>query len=118
LKLLLDEMYPKRIAEGLRARGRDTVAVVELPDLRNSSDPDVFAAAQREGRTVVTENVSDFVHIANDHDAGGQAHHGLVLVHPRKYPRGNPRTVGAMVNPLEALSRYPADDPTSLREWL
>ncbi len=33
MKLLLDEMYPRRLAEQLRAEGHDVVAVVELPDL-------------------------------------------------------------------------------------
>ena len=119
MRLLLDEMYPPGIADGLRARGHDTVAVVERPDLRNMSDAEVFAAAQSEQRTVVTENVPDFVPIANDYDAAGQAHHGLVLVHARKYTRGKPRTIGAMVAALDALaSRHPADDATSMREWL
>jgi hypothetical protein len=119
LRLLLDEMSAKAIADGLRARGHDTVAVVERPELRSSSDAEVFAAAQREGRAVISGNVPDFVPIAGDHDAVGQAHYGLVLVHPRKYPRGNPRTIGAMVTALDALaSRHPADLPTSMREWL
>ncbi|MGH2805284.1 MAG: DUF5615 family PIN-like protein [Thermoleophilaceae bacterium] len=119
MRLLLDEMYPAGIAEGLRARGHDVVAVVERSDLRNLSDADVFAAAQREGRAVATENVSDFVPIANDHDARGVAHHGLVLVDARSYPRGNRRTIGAMVTALDAMNgRHPDDEPTSWREWL
>lgn len=119
MKLLLDEMYPKAIADGLRARGHDAVAVVERAELRNISDTEVFAAAQRERRSVVTENVPDFVPTANDHDARGQPHHGLVLVHARRYPRGNPGAIGAMVTALDALVRpHPADDPTSMREWL
>jgi hypothetical protein len=119
LRLLLDEMYPAGIAEGLRARGHDAVAVVERPELRNLSDAEVFAAAQRERRAVVTENVADFVPITNAQDARGDAHHGLVLVHARKYPRGDRRSIGAMVTALDALaSRYPADDPANMREWL
>jgi hypothetical protein len=119
LKLLLDEMYPSSIAGGLRARGHDAVAVVERPELRNLSDPDLFAAAQSELRAVVTENVADYVRIADDHDARGEGHHGLVLAHPGKYPRGNRRTVGAMVTALDALAqRFPSDEPTSLRTWL
>jgi hypothetical protein len=55
--------YPPSIADGLRARGHDTVAVVERPELRSLSDPDVFAHAQGEQRTVVTENVADYVRI-------------------------------------------------------
>jgi hypothetical protein len=119
LRLLLDEMYPAAIADALRARGHDAVAVVERPELRSGSDADVFAAAQTEGRTVVTENVADFVPIANDHDARSKAHHGLVLVHPVRYPRGHPRTIGAMVTALDELaSRSPEHDPTGRRDWL
>jgi Domain of unknown function (DUF5615) len=119
LKLLLDEMYPQAVADGLWSQGHDTVAVVGRPELRSITDAELFAAAQRERRTVVTENVPDFVPIAKDYDAGGKAHHGLVLVHARKYPRGHPRTIGAMVTALDALaSRYPADEPTSMRAWL
>jgi uncharacterized protein DUF5615 len=119
LKLLLDEMYPSSIASGLRARDHDAVAVVERPDLRTLADADLFAAAQSEQRTVVTENVRDFAPIANDFDARGTAHYGLVLVHPGAYPRGNPRVVGAMVTALDALARrYAGSDALSLREWL
>jgi hypothetical protein len=119
LKLLLDEMYPASIAEGLRARGRDAVAIVERPELRNLPDPDVFAAAQAERRAVVTENVADYVPIANGLDARGEVHHGLVLVHPGTYPRGRSRTIGAMVTALEELARrFPRAEATSLRAWL
>jgi hypothetical protein len=119
LKLLLDEMYPARMAEGLRARGHDAVAVVERPELRSLPDPGVFAAAQAERRAVVTENVADYVPIANGLDARGEAQHGLVLVHPARYPRGRSRTIGAMVTALDELARrFPRAGATSLRTWL
>jgi hypothetical protein len=119
LKLLLDEMYPASIAPGLRARGHDAVAVVERPELRSLADSEVFAAAQGEARAIVTENVRDYVAIANDHDARGDAHHGLVLVHPAKYPRGKARTIGAMVAALDALAPgLASDEATSPRAWL
>jgi hypothetical protein len=119
LKLLLDEMYPHTVAEGLRSRGHDAVAVVERPELRAAADADVFAAAQREQRAVVTENVADFVPIALDHDLRGVAHYGLVLVHPRTYPRGDTRTIGRMVIALaELATRYPGDEPSGMREWV
>lgn len=119
MKLLLDEMYPPAIAEGLRARGHDAAAVAERPELRGLSDPSLFAAAQTEGRAVVTENVRDFVPLADDHESRGAAHHGLVFVHPAKHPRGDPRTIGVMVTALDALAaRFAAGGPTSLRVWL
>jgi len=119
LKLLLDEMYSAAIAEGLRARGHDAVAAVERSELLNIADDDLFAIAQAEARTIVTENLGDFIAIANDHDGRGTPHHGLVLVHPRTYPRGNTGTVGRIVTALaELATRFRDDGPTSLRWWL
>lgn len=119
MRLLLDEMYPPTIAAGLRRRGVDAVAMTERPELRNMPDPELFAAAQAERRVVVTENIRDFVLIANDHDARGVVHYGLVLVNPGIYPRGSRRTIGAMVTALGGLcSDIPHEDPTSLRHWL
>ena len=116
MKLLLDEMYSAAIAEGLRQRGHDAVAVVERPELRNVADADLFAVAQTEGRTVVTENLDDFVAIVNDHDGRAQPHHGVVLVHPRRYPRGHRRTIGAIVTALDELaSGASGQQPVSLR---
>ena len=118
LKLLLDEMYPASIAEGVRARGSDALAVVECPQWRGLPDGDLFAMAQTQGRAVVTENVRDFIPVANAWDSRGAAHHGLVLVHPAKYPRGRGSTVGAMVEALAALAGRLGDDPSSVRAWL
>ncbi len=61
LKLLLDEMFPAAIARALRSDGYDVIAVQEDNDLRESSDPALFATAQRLERTIVTENVKDFL---------------------------------------------------------
>jgi Domain of unknown function (DUF5615) len=119
LRLLLDEMYPASVAEGLRGRGHDAVAVVERPELRNVPDPELFTAAQAERRAVVTENLADFVAIANDCDGLGMPHHGIVFVHPRRYPRARQSTIGAMVTALAELAERTTDEqPTSLRHWL
>jgi hypothetical protein len=119
LKLLLDEMYPPAIAEQLRRRGHDADAVAARAELRALADPEIFAVAQRAQRAVVTENIDDFSTIADTHDRGGQTHHGLVLLHPQRHPRGNPRTIGRMVTALERLlHERPGTTPTSLRHWL
>jgi hypothetical protein len=119
LRLLLDEMYPSSIAEGLRGRHHDVHAVVDRTELRNVPDPELFAVAQAESRAVVTENVVDFIEIADERDARRAPHYGIVLVPAAPYPRGNPRTIGAMVTALDALlGRYTSDEPTSLRVWL
>ncbi len=119
LKLLLDEMYPPAIAEQLRRRGHDVDAVAARGELRTLADLDVFATAQREQRAVVTENIDDFSQIADSHDQRGDPHHGLVLVNPGRYSRGNPRTIGRMVTALaQLLGEQPGTAPTSLRHWL
>ncbi len=119
MRLLVDEMYPPTIAEQLRLRGHDVVAVTARPELRALADPDVFAAAQEERRAVVTENIGDFARIADSHDQRGRQHFGLVLLDPAKYARGSPQTVGRMVTALDVLLKaHPRDDPTSLRHWL
>ncbi len=119
LKLLLDEMYPPAIAEQLRRRGHDADAVAAKAELRALADPEIFAVAQHEQRVVVTENIDDFSAIADTHDRGGHPHHGLILLHPHRYPRGNARTIGRMVTALERLlHEQPGRTPTSLRHWL
>ena len=119
MRLLLDEMYPSAIAEQLRRRGHDVVAVTERPELRSLSDNALFAVAQEERRAVVTENVADFVPLVDAADQRGDPHHGLVLVDPSTYPRGSSRTVGRMVRALERLlDQYQSAEPASARYWL
>lgn len=116
---MLDEMYTHAIAEQLRVRGHDASAVVERAELRGLADTDIFALAQTQQRTVVTENVPDFNVIANVYDQRGQAHYGLVLVDPNRYPRKDPRTIGRMVTALDRLlGEHPGETATSLRHWL
>ncbi len=121
---MLDEMYTHAIAEQLRARGHDANAVVERADRseighRGLADTDIFALAQTEQRTVVTENIPDFSGIADAYDQRGRHHYGLVLVDRGRYPRGSPGTIGRMVTALDRLlNEHPDDTPMSLRHWL
>jgi hypothetical protein len=119
LRLLIDEMYPGAVAEQLRRRGHDAVAVTERKALRSLADSAIFAEAQTDRRAVVTENVADFVPIAEEADQRGRAHHGLVLIDPAKFLRGQRRTVGRLVKELERLiAQFPDDEATSARHWL
>jgi hypothetical protein len=112
-------MYPPSIAEQLRGRSHDVEAVTERPQLRALADIEVFAVAQRERRAVFTENIPDFSALADDHDRRGDPHHGLVLVDPSRFPRGNKRTVGHIVTTLgHLLGQHPGDEAESLRHWL
>jgi len=119
LRLLIDEMYPGAVAEQLRRRGHDVVAITERKELRSLADSAIFAEAQADRRAVVAENVADFVPLAEQADQRGRAHHGLVLIDPAKFPRGQRRTVGRLVKELQGLmAEFPSDDATSVRHWL
>ena len=104
MRLLLDEMFPPAVAEGLRRRGIDAVAIQETPSLRGLPDPEVFVVAQLEHRGLVTENISDFVPLESAWRAEHEdPHHGLVLVAPATFPRHRPRAVGRLVAALASL---------------
>lgn len=110
MKLLLDEMYPYSIAEQLRSRGHDVMAVGERAALRGASDRDVFAVAQQEERALVTDDVG-FRSIESELRARGESHRGLILTSNRRFPRGRPRTPGALVR---ALDRFLSADAVAL----
>jgi predicted nuclease of predicted toxin-antitoxin system len=119
VKLLLDEMYPYSIAEQLRARGHDVVAVGERAALRGAPDREVFAAAQREGRALVTDDIG-FRSIESEHRARGETHHGLVFTSNRRFPRRRPRTVSRLVRAIDRLLSAEgalADSP-NVTHWL
>ena len=86
MKLLVDEMYPPALVEGIRAIGIDAVSVSELK-LGGSSDAEVFGAAVASGRVVLTENVGDFARIAAEHSTGGGEHAGVLIALSRRFSR-------------------------------
>lgn len=86
MKLLLDEMYSPAVAEALRAADADARTVVEL-GLAGSSDPEVFAAAVAQGRTVLTENVADYARISAEHLVAGLHHAGMLIALSSRFSR-------------------------------
>lgn len=86
MKLLLDEQISGKVAERLRDRGHDVTAATDDPSLRSLKDSEIFEAAQRQGRAVVTYNRSDFEPIIREYVAQNREHHGLVIVHPVRFP--------------------------------
>lgn len=95
-RLLLDEMFSSRIAQELRNRGHDVLAVVADPNLRASSDAEIYAWARAQGRWVVTENVKDFRPLATD----GQGGPGLLFTSSRSFPRSR-HNLGPLLAALE-----------------
>ena len=98
MRLLLDEMFPARVAIQLRARGYDVIAVTERSDLRSQPDNALLGVAQREGFAIVTENATDFRRLARV-----TQHPGLIFTTDRQFSRRDPRTAGRLVLALEAL---------------
>jgi hypothetical protein len=86
VKLLLDEQISGKVAERLRERDCDVIAVAAETALRGLSDPDVFEIAQAQGRAVVTYNRADFEAINLEYAEARREHNGLVIVHPIRFP--------------------------------
>lgn len=104
MNLLIDEMFPTTIAERLREKhGYDVVAVGERADRSGLPDAGIFLASQQEQRAIVTENVRDFRPLAQEWQAMGRVHFGLVLTTNRRFPRAQSRTHGRLVTALKSL---------------
>lgn len=104
MRLLLDEQISGKVAERLRDRGHDVIATTADPSLRGLSDPDLFEVAQQHGRAVVTYNRADFEAIVRDYVESNREHHGLVIVHPTRFPSWE---FGRLSTALDALLRGP-----------
>lgn len=117
MRLLLDEMFSYAVAEQLRTRGHDAVAVTERPGLRGLEDDQLLAAAHREGLAIATENARDFRRFGAAAIESGEGHSGLIYTTNQSLPRNNPRTIGRLVT---ALDRLLADPPKgdSWERWL
>ena len=116
MKLMLDEMWPPAIAEALRDRGHQGVAVAERRDPRGRPDQALFEMAQAEGWVVVTENVVDDRPLAAAAMRAGRAHPALIFTSNRAFPRANRRTAGRFVAALDAF--LTTRDEISGEHWL
>lgn len=108
MKLLLDEMYPTRVAVALRENGIEAITVAEL-GLAGSADPDVFAAALAGGYVLLTENVGDFTRLAAEHSTAGGHHHGLLIALSSRFSR-RPAGSTALVAAVSEAVRQPLAD--------
>jgi predicted nuclease of predicted toxin-antitoxin system len=85
--LLLGEMFPAQIAAELALRGVDCRAVVTDPVLRAQSDLEIFDAGVRDGRVIVTNNVTDFESLRRVREAVGGPVPGLIYTSDITFPR-------------------------------
>jgi len=101
VKLLLDEHYANEIAVHLRAAGHDAVTVSER-GLKGTDDEQLLAFAASEDRTLLTNNVRDFLPLVARWAASGQDHFGLLLTSDSSMPRGKD-SIGLYVERLRHL---------------
>ena len=106
-RFLLDEMLGPRVAEQLRAKGVDAVALVEEPSHRGLPDAEVLELATATDRVVVTRNVVDFLRLDQQWRAAGRAHAGILLVPQASFPHDR-AFVGAVVTALAAHEVVPS----------
>ena len=102
MRLLLDEMYAPDIAEGLRKRGHDVESASERPDLRAATDDVVFNLARAERRVIVTNNVRDFMPLAQRALQDAEDFYGIVFTSDRSLPRSR-GNIGTYVEALSTL---------------
>lgn len=102
MKLLIDEMLSASVAEQLRQRGCDVIAADERLELRGLSDPELFDRAQHDERAVVTYNRDDFLALDRQYRSHGRDHHGIVILHPRRFPQGK-GSIGPLIGSLKDL---------------
>jgi predicted nuclease of predicted toxin-antitoxin system len=82
MKAKLDENLPLQIASRLRMLGHD-VHTTQDEGLSGSSDLDLWSATQREGRTLITQDL-DF---SDRRRFAPGTHHGIVLIRLRSPSR-------------------------------
>jgi predicted nuclease of predicted toxin-antitoxin system len=118
VRLALDHHYSTKIATKLRDKGHDVVAVAER-GWEAEADEVLLDLCQAEGRTLLTNNVADFVAIARRWAVEGRSHAGLVFTSDSSLPRSRD-TIGQYVRVLDRLLRsHPADGSLTDRiHWL
>jgi hypothetical protein len=110
-------MHAPAVAEALRGRGHDVIAVAERPDLRAMADEDLFAWAAQESRCLVTENVKDFRRISMRADESSARRTVLLYTSSRTFPRSR-RSPGPLVAALEAWLCRTSDGRQPVEDWL
>jgi hypothetical protein len=109
--LLLDEMLSGHIADQLRSKGHDVLAVVADPALLALPDDQILAHATATGRALVTANIKDFMPLDVQYRAVGQLHTGLILISSRTFRQDRAYTA-AITGALSAfLDQYPGMQP-------
>lgn len=100
-------MFSDTIAQQLRAKGHDVLAVVADPTLIALPDDQILAHAAAAGRALVTANIKDFMPLDAEYRAAGHEHAGLILVSAKTFPQDRTYTA-ALASSLSNLLDQPA----------
>ncbi|CAN5689854.1 MAG: DUF5615 family PIN-like protein [Actinomycetota bacterium] len=122
MRLLLDEMVSAVVAEQLRHRGHDVVAVQDRDQahLRGIDDCVLLSHGSDERRAVVTDNAADFFRCHQRRIGAGDSHHGLLLFTNDTFPRHRHDLFVSQVTAAldQALKASPGDDGSGWIRWL
>ncbi len=117
MKLILDEHYSPRIAEQLRERGFDVIAVAEVTELPGMLDDELLRWARGMRRVLLTENVQDFMPLHEQLLIRGERHEGILFTSPLRFPRST-AGIGALVTALaRLLEARPGDGSLESSTW-
>ena len=107
---MLDEHYTFTIAEQLRRRSVDAIAIQkERAELEGQEDIVILRTARAERRVVVTNNVRDYAPLVEDFGLRGEMHFGVIFTDDATFPRTH-AGVGLIVRALAAFVEGTADD--------
>jgi predicted nuclease of predicted toxin-antitoxin system len=115
--LLLDEMFSPRLAEQLRTRGIDCIAVADDAVLSSQDDQLVLEAALATGRVLVTNNVVDFEPLRTQRTAGDQPIPPLIYTSENAFPR-NRKFIRRLVEALDYAVKHRLVHTTGGVLWL
>lgn len=122
MRLLLDEMIGAVVAEQLRVRRYDVVAVqdAEQTHLRGIDDCSLLEYAHADRRAVLTDNVPDFFRCHQQRLQDGRGHHGLLFLTNNAFPRHRHDLFVSHVTAALAceLDEHPDDAGTAWVRWL
>lgn len=98
MRLILDEMYPRGLADALRAIDIGASTTVDL-GLAGRSDAELFDHAVANQSVLLTENVADYARLCADQLSAGRHHAGVLIALSSRFsrrPSGNPALVAAI----------------------
>ena len=117
VELALDEMFSPKIAEALRTRGRNVVALAERVDLRAMTDDELYAWAVAQRCWLLTENVKDFRPIMLQALQAGGGTTGLLFTSSRTFSRSR-RNPGPLIEAIAAWLAKGSPSPPLIEDWL